>query len=58
LYVPAEEIDEAGDIDTPLLPHNVWSTPRNSGQKYCQQQYYQQKNYEQKHYQQKYDHQK
>jgi hypothetical protein len=31
LYVPAEEIDEAGDFDTPLQPHNVWSTPRNSG---------------------------
>ena len=31
LYVPAEEIDEAGDFDTQLQPHNVWSTPRNSG---------------------------
>jgi hypothetical protein len=31
LYEPAEEIDEAGDFDTPLQPHNVWSTPRNSG---------------------------
>jgi len=31
LYVPAEDMNEFGDFNTPSQPHNVLSTPRNSG---------------------------
>lgn len=31
LYVHAEDMDGIGDFDTPSQPNNVWSTPRNSG---------------------------